>query len=580
MKRHRIEGLTHHLTRMGKLQMPLGLVLALVLGACVQTPTPVLEDEHELSTLATFRVGSRADAPDARLGDGRCATSAGVCTLRAAVQETNALPGADSVRLPEGVFRLTLGELVITDSLTLSGVSQDALVESRGRTTVIDAEDRSRVFFINKVGARPIVTLRGLTVRNGNERSSGYGAGVAISELSTVTLERLLIRDNEARSFGAGISNFGLLTVRESTVYNNKMPTNGGGGVANTGGGVFNSGLLALYDSTIYGNEATRGGGLATLGNSITVITNSTVSGNRAAGPGGGIHNRDGTVNIISSTVTRNEAFAFGRFLSLSEAYFGGGIYNTGKLALFGTLLAENEANLSAGDPGFAPDCYSLGSTRTTYVRTYGANLVGVVNDNCTFPVARPTGRPQDLLGTEASPASPMVLELADNGGPTLTHALRPYGPAKDGAGLPSEGAFTCTTNDGRGEWRPFDGDRDGSSLCDIGAFEAQEAPPRDRVAPTCQVEPSPFRPDEEVRFTFRDEFSGSGLYRVHATYSYNVYVGDIIGPRAVDFVAGTMFSASMFVGRRDPERHAYVLLVVEDAAGNQTTCLSAVPIG
>ena len=55
------------------------------------------------TTLASaFVVDSTIDAVEAAPGDGVCATAAGECTLRAAIQETNALPGADKVTLPIG----------------------------------------------------------------------------------------------------------------------------------------------------------------------------------------------------------------------------------------------------------------------------------------------------------------------------------------------------------------------------------------------------------------------------------------------------------------------------------------------
>ena len=44
-------------------------------------------------TPATFTVNSTADAGDANTGDGVCATTGGVCTLRAAIQQANALAG-------------------------------------------------------------------------------------------------------------------------------------------------------------------------------------------------------------------------------------------------------------------------------------------------------------------------------------------------------------------------------------------------------------------------------------------------------------------------------------------------------
>jgi CSLREA domain-containing protein len=80
---------------------------------------------------ATFIVNGAADAVDAHPGDGQCASVGGVCTLRAAIQETNALAGADLIRLPRGWYRLTLagpdedfaatGDLDVTDDLTLAG---------------------------------------------------------------------------------------------------------------------------------------------------------------------------------------------------------------------------------------------------------------------------------------------------------------------------------------------------------------------------------------------------------------------------------------------------------------------------
>src|SRR5262245_30316248 len=55
----------------------------------------------------SFLVDDTADVGDASRGDGTCATRAGTCTLRAAVQEANALTGPDTITLPAGVYRLT-----------------------------------------------------------------------------------------------------------------------------------------------------------------------------------------------------------------------------------------------------------------------------------------------------------------------------------------------------------------------------------------------------------------------------------------------------------------------------------------
>src|SRR5215510_7899257 len=58
---------------------------------------------------ADFVVNSVGDVTDAAPGNGICETGAGnqECTLRAAIQEANALSGHDVVRLPPGIYPLT-----------------------------------------------------------------------------------------------------------------------------------------------------------------------------------------------------------------------------------------------------------------------------------------------------------------------------------------------------------------------------------------------------------------------------------------------------------------------------------------
>ena len=58
--------------------------------------------EREVPVPATITVTSTVDQPDAVPGDGICATGGGACTLRAAIQEANRLPGAQNVALPAG----------------------------------------------------------------------------------------------------------------------------------------------------------------------------------------------------------------------------------------------------------------------------------------------------------------------------------------------------------------------------------------------------------------------------------------------------------------------------------------------
>jgi len=88
-------------------------VLAVALSGAIQTDA------------ATFTVNRTLDAVDARPGDGICGTGRGnrICTLRAAIQESNARPGADIINLPAGTYTLTLlsQDSIDSEDLALEG---------------------------------------------------------------------------------------------------------------------------------------------------------------------------------------------------------------------------------------------------------------------------------------------------------------------------------------------------------------------------------------------------------------------------------------------------------------------------
>jgi hypothetical protein len=81
-----------------------------------------------------------------------------------------------------------------------------------------------------------------------------------------------------------------------------------------------------------------------------------------------------------------------------------------------------------------------------------------------------------ELTGpSDQSMIDPQLGPLADNGGPTATHAIAPSSPAVD-AGNPT----ACPATDQRGIARPADGNGDGDARCDIGAYEYVDQCPGD----------------------------------------------------------------------------------------------------
>ena len=118
---------------------PRALVLAAVLvvpalGTVVAPPVAAAP--------LTFVVNSAADAPDATSGDGVCSTMAGLCTLRAAIQEANAHSGPDTItfNIPgTGVQTIqissTLPVLSDMSGVTIDGFTQPGAVPNNAPLT-------------------------------------------------------------------------------------------------------------------------------------------------------------------------------------------------------------------------------------------------------------------------------------------------------------------------------------------------------------------------------------------------------------------------------------------------------------
>ena len=295
----------------------------------------------------------------------------------------------------------------------------------------------------------------------------GSGGGLHNTRRGTASLTNVGFEENNA-SGGGGIYNDGTLLILGGQVWTNSGEERGGGilneGTAtltNTevssnhggqiGGGIDNLGTLTLINSTVSWNHADLAGGIV---NSHTlVLMKSTVSWNGALVLGGIWNDAEGTLNVTNSTVSSNEA----RFLV-------GGIYNDGTLDLTSSTVWTNEEDqvsiilntgvMTATNSLIAGDCDGV-------ITSNGFNIESP-GDTCSFDQS------SDQVGVSANDL--MLGELAENGGPTLTHALDLSSVAIDR--IPE--AMCAVDEDQRGEPRPAGPE---PNRCDVGSFELQPPP-------------------------------------------------------------------------------------------------------
>ena len=307
---------------------------------------------------------------------------------------------------------------------------------------------------------------------SGNSGDAGgmWTGNDALPNQSTdVILNKVTITDNTTGTapasgdsgIGGGIVVIqGTMTMTDSTVRNNHT----GDATANSagrGGGIFNSGTLTIHNSLISGNSTgnnsfgsnNNGGGIASF-SSLTLI-NSTVSGNSTGAETGGIGGGVFVFNfatLINCTVTGNS----------TPGDHANGVGGFGSvITLANTIVAGN------GDSPNDKDLENTLFSEPTFV-SLGHNLIGNADGVSVFNGVG------DQFGTTAAPLDPHLGPLADNGGPTLTHALLSNSTALDaGSNTLAKDPNVTLETDQRGAGRIADSlDPDSLAVVDIGAFE------------------------------------------------------------------------------------------------------------
>jgi hypothetical protein len=426
-------------------------------------------------------------------------------SLRKAIQRAEA---GDTVRAPEGHYRLRQGQLVVDEAIAIRGAG--------ARRTVVDGRGRSRVFEIVhptgrvKIGRLEVtggreefgagiraegdlVVNRALIDRN---RAAGgdfamFGAGItmlgAVLVVKSSRITRNTVADTDMQSFGPGISSVvdqEEVRIVRSTISRNRI------GPGGRGAAVFYSAIpdaggadLTLERSTVSGNTGGRGAALAyqvTDNDGFAHqlrISGSTISGNTVPGSGnaigGGLHvSAVGTdaasviaTEITNSTISGNVAGSPG-----TSGFGGGAFLETVSINGASTPVEMRNATITRnravdGEGGGVTN--GVSSADPVFVNSIVAGNAAPVGPDCSGPFVSAGNNLErgtscgftelgDLQGT-----MPRLEPLRRNGGPTATHALKRASEA-----INAGANATCEERDQRGVRRP-QGPR-----CDIGAFE------------------------------------------------------------------------------------------------------------
>jgi len=350
-------------------------------------------------------------------------TSGCYASIQAAV---NAAGYFDIVRVAAGTYA---EKIVLPNNrkVTITGAGQDkTIIDGTG----VGGATQAVVSMSNNPTARFDLTVSDLTVRGGYR-------GIDTGRGNNVTLRRLVVRDNGIGS-GAGVFNnssdvlIADSIIRDNTAADDFFGCDASGG---TGGGIgklCGGGSYTIVNTAVVNNTARLGGG-AVFVNATQTIINSTFSGNVATHPeglGGAIMDFADELDISNSTFANN-----------TTRPGGGAVF-------FGSFVTNVLGSIFDGNPG--GNCL-IGSP---FYTSLGYNVDS--DASCAF------AGPGDVSGVSAR-----LFPLADNGGHTLTHALKGHSPAID---LVPTDLCGPPATDQRGHLRPA------GLACDAGAFERKKA--------------------------------------------------------------------------------------------------------
>jgi trimeric autotransporter adhesin len=483
-----------------------------------------------VASAATINVETTADAVNADA----------VCSLREALDSANADvavgsgcengAGADTISLPPGEYTLTgtAGE----------DVNAGGDLDVRNTPNAVDPAIADVTFDGAGDGTNPAVD----TILDLNDLDRAIQVQFNGNTTIDVVVQEMRIRDGSVLTVGAdggGIfmsDSDGTLDVLRATLEGNDAADDGGG-IEYTNASLPSTHWLEVTDSEFVGNTAGDWGGAMNVdsgappnpnGSNSVEVVRSTFTGNHGGGEGGAIYLENAPrMDVLNTTFTQNtsggggSAIAHGSVQSELHVQFStiagnsttlvggaGGVqtdFNAQRNYFNGALIAGNTAN------GLPANCAEIDSGPSAdgifQSKSFGYSLdTGTTCDlgDAEGGPDEPVEQYNDPTGDVSNAADPGLGPLAENGGLTRTLAIGAGSSALDKVpntpdhcravdvidedatgGFDPLGSFDLTA-DQRGLARPISG-----GLCDIGAFEAQSAPPPCFAAPCEPTKPA-----------------------------------------------------------------------------------------
>lgn len=313
-----------------------------------------------------FTVNTTNDSVDSNPGDRECRTENGTCSLRAAVQEANAVLGADVINLPAGLFPLLgdsnnedhalSGDLDVLDNLTIRGAGTEL-------TRISGAKNSSAVFSIlsNDANPQPSVTIEQLAMSEGLENADG---GVIYTE-GVLSLRSVLVEDGGFKSaavFAVDTS----LTIEDSVFERNNISVS-----------VLRS-QLSVGNSQFRNSQFTSGAPVLVVGSNAR-LHNNVFSDNQGSAGSGAISAVDSKVFIADNTFTGNSSASIGS----GAVNLNGGIYTLTNNVFSGNTSARTGGAISSNATMYARNNSFDGNVSVRYggaIEVDGPNRVFITD--------------------------------------------------------------------------------------------------------------------------------------------------------------------------------------------------------